>query len=275
MSWARIDDNLTFHPKVLAAGNAAIGVWIRMMAWSANHLTDGVVPGDIIRLISGRKGTHIVTLVNVGLVDQEGDVFTIHDYLDYNKSRAEILGKREKDADRKRDIPDGVRAESERSPSGVASESNPPIPSHPKREIEAEEIANLGFSRFNALGGTAASKILRLAPISQWEWDHALATDARSWGYVAKVIESMREEESRPKPPKARSAPNKYDQKLRPGVLEILREDDCEKVCRVEWYPTPVILNKQPGMSSLSKDELEKQTEWWKKRKEAEKNAGS
>lgn len=51
MTWFRVDDDLPFHRKVVMAGNAAMGLWVRAGAWSAQQLTDGFVPDDMIALI--------------------------------------------------------------------------------------------------------------------------------------------------------------------------------------------------------------------------------
>ena len=34
-AWFKVDDNLALHPKVLGAGNAAMGMWVRAGSWSA------------------------------------------------------------------------------------------------------------------------------------------------------------------------------------------------------------------------------------------------
>jgi hypothetical protein len=43
MAWARLDDKFHSDPKILAAGNAAVGLYARSIAYCADHLTDGVV----------------------------------------------------------------------------------------------------------------------------------------------------------------------------------------------------------------------------------------
>jgi len=55
LAWAKLDDGLTFHEKIVEAGNAATGVWVRGLAWSAYHLTDGFVPTKIARLVAGES----------------------------------------------------------------------------------------------------------------------------------------------------------------------------------------------------------------------------
>lgn len=51
MTWFKVDDDLTFHQKVVKAGNAAMGLWVRAGAWCSQQLTDGFVPDNMIELI--------------------------------------------------------------------------------------------------------------------------------------------------------------------------------------------------------------------------------
>ena len=51
MPWFKVDDNLAFHRKTVAAGNAAMGLWVRAGSWSAAHLTDGFVPDHMITIL--------------------------------------------------------------------------------------------------------------------------------------------------------------------------------------------------------------------------------
>lgn len=54
MPWFKVDDNLSFHPKVVAAGNAAMGMWVRAGSWSAQHLTEGFVPDSVVATLGGK-----------------------------------------------------------------------------------------------------------------------------------------------------------------------------------------------------------------------------
>ena len=48
MVWFRVDDNLGFHHKVIAAGNPAMGLWVRAGSVCASQLTDGFVADHMI-----------------------------------------------------------------------------------------------------------------------------------------------------------------------------------------------------------------------------------
>jgi hypothetical protein len=65
MVWFLVDDVLPFHERVLRAGNAAMGLWVRGGSWCAGQLTDGFIPADVARTL-GTAG-EIRKLVAVGL----------------------------------------------------------------------------------------------------------------------------------------------------------------------------------------------------------------
>ena len=88
MSWFCLDDKSAFHAKVVAVGNAAWGSLVRMGAWSMDHLSDGVVPMAVVRLLATPK--ELAALLSVGFLSELKDGYLIHDFLDYNPSRAEV-----------------------------------------------------------------------------------------------------------------------------------------------------------------------------------------
>jgi hypothetical protein len=73
MPWFKVDDTFAMHEKVMAAGNAAVGLWTRSGAWSMQQLTDGFVPNHVVRALGTPKERR--TLVEVSLwVEAEGGV---------------------------------------------------------------------------------------------------------------------------------------------------------------------------------------------------------
>lgn len=104
MAWFALDDGFDTHPKVRKAGNAAVGLFVRLGVHATRHLTEGHLDGDIVRDY-GTAAT-IRKLIAVGMLHETGHGcqrcpqpadgnFFIHDYLDYNKSRAQIEAARE------------------------------------------------------------------------------------------------------------------------------------------------------------------------------------
>jgi hypothetical protein len=65
MPWFRIDDRAHSHPKWLAAGNAAIGLFVRAGSYSAQHLTEGVIPAAVAKLYG--TPAQAAKLIKVGL----------------------------------------------------------------------------------------------------------------------------------------------------------------------------------------------------------------
>lgn len=65
MPWFKIDDASHSHYKFIKAGNAALGLWLRCGAYSAQHLTEGIIPGPVADLYG--TGPQARKLVKVGL----------------------------------------------------------------------------------------------------------------------------------------------------------------------------------------------------------------
>lgn len=103
MTWFRVDDSADFHPKIVAAGNPAVGLWTRAGAYTSRVLSDGFVPLDIARAM-GTRG-QIQRLVDVGLwlpvLDGEGG-FVFHEFTQRNPTRDQVEQRRRDTADRVR-----------------------------------------------------------------------------------------------------------------------------------------------------------------------------
>jgi hypothetical protein len=131
MAWFALDDGFDTHPKVRKAGNAAVGLFVRLGVHATRHLTEGHLDGDIVR--SYGTEPNVRKLIAVGMLHGAGHAcprcqqpadgdFVIHDYLDYNKSRAQIEAARE--AARKRQNRGRETARSNRNRAGIGAESD-------------------------------------------------------------------------------------------------------------------------------------------------------
>lgn len=124
MSWIRIDDTFPDHPKCRRVGLAGIGLHIGALCYSARLLTDGIVPRAQLPFLTGQPMKASLKLademVAAGLWEQAGDDYALHDYLEYNPSRADVMERRAKESARKRQ---GIREESARNTYGVGAES--------------------------------------------------------------------------------------------------------------------------------------------------------
>lgn len=108
MSWARLDDACTDHLKLRRAGTAGLALWTASIVWCSRHLTDGFIPTDMLHDIWRPVGESFdadsacARLVATGLWDEVEGGWRVHDYLDYNPSREEVMRSREQAAERQR-----------------------------------------------------------------------------------------------------------------------------------------------------------------------------
>jgi hypothetical protein len=108
MPWSKVDDRFHSHPKVVAAWKidpAALGLYLRALSYTAEHLTDGNIGQafvDELFPVRSRRKRAVDALVTTGLWDRNGTGYVIHDYLDFNDSRAKFLERRHRDSNRKR-----------------------------------------------------------------------------------------------------------------------------------------------------------------------------
>jgi hypothetical protein len=88
MPWFRVDDNLALHTKVLAAGNGAMGLWVRAGSWSMQQLTDGRIPAQVARQLGTRAEAS--RLVKAGLWFETGDGYEFHEWVGRQPSALDV-----------------------------------------------------------------------------------------------------------------------------------------------------------------------------------------
>jgi len=103
MTWARIDDHFHSHPKVASLGPymlACVGLHALALSWCTDQLTDGLIPtdqvprlaGDVALLLpKGQPWELVERLLAVGMWEEIPGGYRIHDFLDYNPSKHEVL----------------------------------------------------------------------------------------------------------------------------------------------------------------------------------------
>jgi hypothetical protein len=96
MSWFRLDDEMPWHPKIALAGGDAAWLWVCAGCYSAKHELNGRVPKSIMGQLTDRKQPNRLCgrLVAAGLLEDAGDYFVVHDYLDFNPSADEVAARR-------------------------------------------------------------------------------------------------------------------------------------------------------------------------------------
>lgn len=115
MTWVRYDDKFHSHPKLARLEGyqlPCVGLHLLASSWSADHLTDGHVPrsqifklcGDLSDLLpSGQPWEIVNELLDAELFDECSEhgtgekisCYLVHDYLEYNPSREQVLAERE------------------------------------------------------------------------------------------------------------------------------------------------------------------------------------
>jgi hypothetical protein len=112
--WFKVDDSFHSHPKVLAAGNEATGLYVRCGSYAAEHLTDGFIPEQVANLygaahtgsrrdVPARQGETLAeTLVRTKLWRRARGGWRMPDYLDYNPSRTTVENDRKLTAERQK-----------------------------------------------------------------------------------------------------------------------------------------------------------------------------
>ncbi|HTE70462.1 MAG TPA: hypothetical protein VK942_17170 [Actinomycetes bacterium] len=116
MTWVKIDEVFPRHPKVAQVGLFGIALQVAALCYSNHYLTDGFIPYGAVRTLLDfdRIGENIgeeadfwvevgafiiaARLVKVGMWEEVAGGFRIHDYADYQPTRAEVLAERERNS---------------------------------------------------------------------------------------------------------------------------------------------------------------------------------
>jgi 5-methylcytosine-specific restriction endonuclease McrA len=101
----KVETRVRTHPKMIAAGPAASWLWFCGNCYAREHLTDGFIPAGMVVSLTGcghrEAKRHAATLVTVGLWHETKDGYQVHDFLDWNPSRADVDAGKEWDRRRK------------------------------------------------------------------------------------------------------------------------------------------------------------------------------
>jgi hypothetical protein len=155
--WFKVDDNLAFHAKTIAAGNAAMGMWVRAGSWSAQTLTDGFIPAHMLNSFGSKSLAK--KLVQSGFwVEAEGG-YQFHEWEDRQPTREAVEKDRTAARERVRAAREAkrtgnVRANTPRNNAGTSEDvrSTRPDPTRPttsndvvttSHEAESEGRPNL------------------------------------------------------------------------------------------------------------------------------------
>ncbi len=157
MPWFRLDDSFHSHPKVIAAGNEAIGLYVRCGTYAAEHLTDGFIREDIAVLYgasdtgsrrnpgTGKPETLAETLIRTKLWRRTRGGWRMPDYLDYNPAKMAVDKERKSAAERQRRSREAKLSRVTHAVTTTVSHRTPtrPDPTRtPKSKPPAAEVVN-------------------------------------------------------------------------------------------------------------------------------------
>lgn len=100
--FAPIHVDMPDDPKVAGLSDGAFRLHVAGIAYCNKHLTDGLINGhEVPRRVRSFRKNSLTELVHHGLWRSvlEGEAYVIHDYLDWNPSRAEVEDRKQKSRD--------------------------------------------------------------------------------------------------------------------------------------------------------------------------------
>ena len=95
-TWVRLHDGFPRHPKVSGLSDAAFRLHVCAICYAGEYLTDGVVGAHVVATLVPRfRAKALEELLRNGLwTERDGD-YEIHDFLEWNRSRAEAERRRQ------------------------------------------------------------------------------------------------------------------------------------------------------------------------------------
>lgn len=116
--WVRFENTMPENLKVAPGSDRAFRLWLHAICYCSRAQTDGFVPAALVTSLSVTATRKTVEeLLTAGLFERVDAGYLVHNYLDYNPSRARISemreGTRQRVADHRKRESNGVTSESE------------------------------------------------------------------------------------------------------------------------------------------------------------------
>ncbi len=229
MPWVKLDDHMSEHPKVVQAGPLAHLLFVCGLEYAARNLTDGLIPYRAIPLLTNWEDVLIRTHDGVEDVDPynvaveleraglweatDGGDYIIHDYLEYQPSKAQVLAERDRNKQRQahwRQRNAGSNGVTDTVSAGLVTAPPYPVPDPvPGEKVVANEVPT-GITVSALAPKVTAAGAIAFA---------ALSEDART------VLSQWREYHGKRRPPNLNPA---LAQKLEAAVADLGVERLCE-----------------------------------------------
>lgn len=169
MTWVKLDDQFAFHPKAASAGPEAMWLYVAGLCWCSQHLTDGRIPKATVPILAAVKRTTAAKLVEVGLWDDHGDAYEVHDYLEFQPSKAKVEADREAARKRQENFRRGHGARNGVTPPVTddrSSASPTPDPTPTDVDTSSDDDQPLAAADGSSSGGSHRQVIARAGEIA-------------------------------------------------------------------------------------------------------------
>lgn len=97
MTWGKFDDHMDENPKVAATHDSAFRLYVTAILYSNRSLSDGFIPAPMVRRLStvAKPDKDAAALVRLGLWEPVDGGYRIHDFHDFQPTKAQVLAERE------------------------------------------------------------------------------------------------------------------------------------------------------------------------------------
>lgn len=115
---------------------SAISAFVIMLSYCGDNLTDGYVDSDTAEFVLDITTQELDALQQVGLIESVDGGYVIHDYLEHNRSRQQVMAKRKRE--RERYSAESLPAESAQTAGRIKTESGQ-TPEHQNTRTQKKE----------------------------------------------------------------------------------------------------------------------------------------
>jgi hypothetical protein len=143
MSWLRIDDGFSRHPKVTALTHKQRWIWVDILCYCARYNTHGFLPENFQEHVPGATEKYIEKCLDLGLLDDMGDDgLKVHDWRIYapkdptGAERQAAWRRKKRNGSVTETVTDNVTAESSTSRVGTRARSRPVLSEVTQRAVK-------------------------------------------------------------------------------------------------------------------------------------------
>lgn len=144
MAWLKIESSVARNRKFVKAGPAPSWLWVCGLAYCQEGLTDGFIPTEALEYLGVKNSKQLAAhLVTAGLWDVVEGGWQVHDYLEHNRSQADVEAIRQarRDAGAEGGRASGESRRKQRPKQTLhAVEANPKQPSNPSTATATDQI---------------------------------------------------------------------------------------------------------------------------------------